>query len=89
MPVPTVMKRGMPTVSSGSQMTDLRQHFRMEDNLLGVGGLVGDNTGAANFRGGSSRRRYGDNRRDPGRIGAGPPVTDILKIPDRPRSART
>ena len=85
MPVPAVMKGGMPTVSSGSQITHLRHHLRMEDHLLRVRLLVGDDAGAADLRAGAGGRRHGDDRRDRVRVGARPPVADILEIPDRPR----
>ena len=85
MPVPAVMKGGMPTVSSGIGDDDRRQHLRVEDDLLGVRRLVGDDAGAADFRAGAGRGRHGDDRRDGVGIGARPPVADILEVPDRPR----
>ena len=57
----------------------------MEDDLLRVRRLVGDDAGAADLRAGAGRRRHGDDRRDPFGIGARPPVADILEIPHRPR----
>ena len=66
---------------------DRRQQLRMEDDLLGVGRLVGDDAGAADFRAGAGRRRHGDDRRDRVGIGARPPVADILEVPDRARLA--
>jgi hypothetical protein len=63
------------------------QHFRMEDDLLHMRFGIGDDAGAADFRAGAGRRRHGDDRRDAVGIGAGPPVADILEIPDRARLA--
>ena len=84
MPVPMVMKRGMPTVSSGSAITTLGIISGMEDHLLGVGRLVGDDAGAAHFRAGTGRGRHRDDGEDALGVGAGPPVADILEIPHRP-----
>jgi hypothetical protein len=77
------MKRGMPTVSSGRD-DHLGHHQRMEDHLLGVRRLVGDDAGAADFRAGARRGRHRDDREDALGVGAGPPVADILEIPHRP-----
>ena len=62
-----------------------RHHLRMEDHLLGVRRLVGDDAGAADLGAGAGRGRHGDDRRDPVGVGARPPVADILEIPERPR----
>jgi hypothetical protein len=61
-----------------------RKQFRMEDDLLDVGDRIGQHAGATDFRPRTSRRRHRDDRRYGVGIGAGPPVTDILEIPDRP-----
>ena len=66
-------------------MTIAGSSFGMEDHLLGVGLLVGDDAGAADFRAGAGGGRHRDDRRDRVGIGARPPVADILEIPDRPR----
>jgi hypothetical protein len=63
---------------------DRRQQFRVEDDLLGVGRLIGDDAGAADLRTGAGCRRHGDDRCDRVGIGARPPVADIFEIPDRP-----
>ena len=64
---------------------DRRQQLRMEDDLLGVRCLVGDDAGAADFGAGAGGRRHRDDRRDRVGIGARPPVADVLEIPHRPR----
>ena len=69
-------------------MTIAGRQLRMEDHLLRVGFLIGDDTGAADFRARSGRCRHGDDRRDRVAVGACPPVTDILEIPHRPRLSR-
>jgi hypothetical protein len=84
MPVPAVIIFGMPTVSSGSQIDDGRQHlgwkmifFTCVSELVStlarptsepVPAVVGTATMGCDAVG----------------IGAGPPVADILEIPDRP-----
>ena len=62
----------------------LGHHQRVEDHLLGMGGLVGDDAGAPDFRAGPRRRRYGNDRENALGVGARPPVADILEIPHRP-----
>ena len=84
MPVPAVIAGGMPTVSSGSQITDLRHHLRVEDDLLGVGRVVGEDGGAADLGAGAGGGRHGDDRRDAVGVGPRPPVADVLEVPDRP-----
>ena len=63
---------------------DFRHHCRVEDDLLLMRRLVGDDARAADFRAGARRGRHGDDRRDAFRVGARPPVADILEIPHRP-----
>ena len=85
MPVPAVMNGGMPTVSSGSQITTFGIIFGWKMIFLvcvvssvmtparptsePVPAVVGTATIGAM----------------PSRVGARPPVADILEIPDRPR----
>ena len=88
MPVPTVRYGGRPTRKFGVFDRDFRHHRGMEDDLLLVRRLVGDDAGAADLRAGARRRRHGDDRRDAVRVGARPPVADILEIPHRPRLRR-
>ena len=61
-----------------------RHHLGVKDHLLGLRRFLRDNAGAADFRAGPCRGRHGDDRCDPVRIGAGPPIADILEIPERP-----
>ena len=56
----------------------------MKDHLLGVRRLIGDDAGAANLGTSASRRRHGNDRQDALRVGAGPPVANVLEIPHRP-----
>ena len=63
---------------------DAWQHFRVEDNLLHMRLRIGDNAGPPNLGPGTGGCRHGDDRGDGVSIGAGPPVADILEIPDRP-----
>ena len=56
----------------------------MEDHLLGVRRLVGDDAGAADLGAGARGGRHGDDRQDALRVGAGPPVADVLEVPHRP-----
>ena len=88
MPVPAVIEGGMPTVSSGSQITTFGIIFGWKITFLvcvassvttparptsePVPAVVGTATIGAILSG----------------IGARPPVADILEIPDRPASAR-
>ena len=81
-------ERRQPDAEFGIFDRHFRHHGGMEDDLLLVRRLIGDDAGATDLRAGASRRRHGDDRRDPVRIGAGPPVADILEIPDRPRLRR-
>ena len=69
----------------GVENRDSRHHPRMEDDLLGVRRLVGDDAGAADFRAGARSRGHGDDRSNAIRIGAGPPIPDVLEVPHRPR----
>ncbi|OYX01240.1 MAG: hypothetical protein B7Z15_19740 [Rhizobiales bacterium 32-66-8] len=62
----------------------LGHHQRVEDYLFSMGGLVGDDAGAADFRAGAGRGRHGDDGENALGIGAGPPVADILEIPHWP-----
>ena len=84
MPVPAVIAGGMPTVSSGSQITTFGIIFGWKITFLVCVASCGDDAGAADFRAGAGRGRHGDDRRDPVRVGARPPVADILEIPHRP-----
>jgi hypothetical protein len=81
MPVPVVMKGGMPTVSSGSQITT---RGIILDHLLGLRRRLGDDAGAANLGARPRRGRHGNHGRDLVGFGARPPIADILEIPERP-----
>ena len=87
MPVAAVRKGGRPTVSLGIADHDLRQHQRVEDDLLLMRRLVGHDAGAADLRARAGRGRHGDDRRDALRIGPRPPIADVLEIPHRARLA--
>ena len=50
-------------------------------------GLVGDHAGAADLGARAGGGRHRDDRQDAGRVGARPPVADVLEIPHRPRLA--
>ena len=63
------------------------QHLGMEDDLLFPGLRIGDHRSPPDLGSGPRRRRHGDDRIDPCRIGPRPPVADILEIPDRTRLA--
>ena len=89
MPVAAVTARGSPTVSSASQNDDARHHLRMKDDLLLMRLLVEDHAGAADFRARAGGGRHGDDRRDAGRVGARPPVADVLEVPQRAASVPT
>jgi hypothetical protein len=65
-------------------MTITGHHLRMEDDLLLVRGLVDHHAGAADLRSGTGSGRHGDHRCDAAALGAGPPVADVLEIPQRP-----
>ena len=67
---------------------DGRQHLRVEDDLLHARRLVEDHPGAADFGAGAGGGRHRDDRRDPGGIGARPPIRLVLEIPERPALAR-
>ena len=88
MPVPAVMMRRHADGQLRIADRHLRHHLRMEDDLLGVGRLVGDRpparptsepvpavVGTATIG------------RDAVGVGARPPVADVLEIPHRPRLA--
>ena len=60
------------------------QHLRVEDDLLGVDRLVGHDRGPADLGAGARSRRHGDDRRDGAGVGPGPPVADVLEVPERP-----
>ena len=62
-----------------------RHHLGMEDHLLGLRQLLGDDAGAADLGARSRRGRHGNHRGDLVGIGARPPIADILEIPERPR----
>ena len=59
------------------------QDLGMKDDLLHMGLGIGDHASAPHFRAGPGGGRHRDDRRDGIGIGAGPPVADILEIPDR------
>ena len=63
---------------------DAWQHLRMEDDLLHMCLRVGDDAGTPDLGPGAGGCRYRDDRGDGVGIGTGPPVADILEIPDRP-----
>jgi hypothetical protein len=65
-----------------------RHHLRMENDFFLVSLLVEDDARPANLGPGARRRRDRDDGRDAGRIGPGPPVADILEIPERSGLAR-
>ena len=62
---------------------EFRLHLRVEDDLLGVVGGIGDDRGAADFGARAGGGRHRDDRRDAVRIGARPPVLAVLEVPDR------
>ena len=62
---------------------DARHHLRMEDDFFLVRLFVEDDAGPADFRAGARRGRHRDDRRDAGGIRPGPPVADVLEIPQR------
>ena len=64
---------------------DLRHHQRMEDHLLGLRRLVGDDAGAADLGAGAGRGRHGDDGQDALRVRPRPPVAHVLEVPHRPR----
>ena len=64
---------------------DAGHHLRMEDDLFLVRRLVDDDARAADLRAGAGRGRHRDHRRDARRIGARPPVADVLEVPQRSR----
>src|SRR5450432_2962225 len=64
---------------------DARHHQRMENDLFLVRLLVEDDARSADFRARSRGGRNGNDRRDAGWVGALPPVTDVLEIPQRAR----
>ena len=64
---------------------DARHHLRVENDLLLMRLLVEDDACAPHFGSGAGRGGHRDHRRDAGRIGARPPVADILEIPERAR----
>src|SRR2546423_1803338 len=79
-PVAAVIAGGRPTVSSGS-LIHSRHHLRVEDDFLLVGGFIDDHAGAAHLgarAGGGWNRDY---RCDAARLGACPPVAQVLEIP--------
>ena len=60
-----------------------RQNLGVKDDLLFGGFGVGDDAGAAHLGSGARGGGHGDDGRDCVCIGAGPPIADILKIPNR------
>ena len=88
MPVPAVMLRRQADGQLRIADRDLRHHRGMEDHLLGVRRLVGDD--ARRGRLPSRCRPWSAPRRSgamPVGVGARPPVADVLEIPHRPRLA--
>ena len=67
---------------------DARHHLRVEDDFLLVSLLVEDDPGPADFGAGAGGGRHGNHRRNAGGIRAGPPVADVLEIPQRARLSR-
>ena len=63
---------------------DGRHHPGVKDDLLEVGGLVGDDRGAADFGAGAGGGRHGDDGGNAVGVDPGPPVLAILEIPDWP-----
>ena len=63
---------------------DRGQDFRVEDDLLLMRDRIGQDRGAAHFGAGPCRGRNSHDGCYGGRVGAGPPVADILVIPDGP-----
>ena len=77
------MNLGMPTVSSGSQITTAGSTLGWKMIFFWWVTLSVITRGAAHFGTRACGGRHRDDRRDGIGIGAGPPVADILKIPDR------
>ena len=67
---------------------DAWQHLGVEDDLLLMAFGIGDDAGAPHFRSSPGGGWNRDDGRDRVGIGAGPPVADILEIPDRAGLAR-
>jgi hypothetical protein len=64
------------------------KHLRVEDDLLGFALLVKDHAGPADLGAGAGSGWDGDDRGDAGGIGAGPPIADVLEVPERASLAR-
>ena len=60
-----------------------RQHLRVEDDPLAVGALVDHHASSPDLAAGARRRRDRNHGSDRIGIGTGPPVTDVLEVPER------
>ena len=62
---------------------DSGQHFGVKNDLFHMIFAIGQHPGPAHLRPGPGGGQHRDDRGDPVRVGAGPPVINILKIPYR------
>ena len=76
---------GHPDRQLGVADHDRRHEAGVEDDLLHMRRGVRQHPRPADLGAGAGRRRHGDDRGDPARVGARPPVAHILEIPDRDR----
>ena len=67
---------------------DPRHHLRVKDDLLLMRLLVEDDARPADFGAGACGGGHCDHRGDAGGVRAGPPIADVLEIPQRPRLSR-
>ncbi len=65
-----------------------RHHLRMENDFLLMRLFIEDDAGAADLRARARGGRHRDHGGDAGGVRAGPPVADVLEIPQRASLAR-
>ena len=87
MPVQAVIFAGRSRVSSGSAMTTFGSISGWKMIFLVWSARIGDHAGTADLGSGPGGGRHRDDRRDPLRVGARPPILAVLEIEDRPRLA--
>ena len=80
--------RGKPDGQFRIRDDDNGKHLGVEDDLLFVAVFLDYDRGPADFGTGARRCRHGDDRGNPVRVGASPPIAHILEIPERARLAR-